>query len=144
MPGQGGGTIAGDAADFESGPVARLRNWWHGLRARWRLSAEFTALEQQGQLDMVLQDAGAGRGAVDAILRAHPGAPKRLAVMLRRLGISRDRLRESGTLHDVELTCTICEATGACDHWLRSGKSEGYRAFCPNAATFEALRAKKN
>lgn len=143
MPEQGGGTMARDAAELDVGLIARVRGWWRGVWERQHLRGEFAALEQHGQLDAVLQEAGTSRGAVDAILRAHPGAQKRLAVMLRRLGIGRDRLRESGTLHDVEMTCTICEATGECDHWLRSGKTEGYELFCPNAQTFEALRGKK-
>jgi Family of unknown function (DUF6455) len=144
MPERGGDAMMGDTAELESGLVARLRNWWEGLRERRRLGAEFGALEQQGQLDTVLQEAGVTRGAVDAILHAHPGAPKRLAAMLRRLGISRERLRESGTAHDVEMTCTLCGATGQCEHWLRSGKTAGYDAFCPNKEAFDALRAKKS
>lgn len=143
MPERGGDGTMGDTAELDSGVFARLRSWWRGMRERRQLGAEFAALEEQGQLDLVLQEAGATRGAVDAILHSHPGAPKRLAAMLRRLGISRERLRDSGAMHDVEMTCTICQATGRCEHWLRSGKTEGYAAFCPNAEAFEALRAKK-
>jgi hypothetical protein len=143
MPERGDDGTMGDTAELGAGLVARLRNWWEGLRERQRLGAEFAALEQQGQLDTVLQEAGVTRGTVDAILHSRPGAPKRLATMLRRLGISRERLRESGAVHDVELTCTLCGATGQCEHWLRSGKTEGYEAFCPNAEALDALRAKK-
>jgi Family of unknown function (DUF6455) len=138
-----GRRLAEDVDEFDRGPAAWLRGWWRTLRERRRLRDEFAALEQQGQLDTVLQEAGASRGTVDAILRAHPDTPKRLSAMLRRLGITRDRLHATGTLHDVELTCTLCEATGKCQHWLRSGQTAGYEAFCPNAQTFESLRAKR-
>lgn len=138
-----GTRMAEDIGEFAHGPLARLRGWWHGLRERRRLRDEFAALEQYGQLDTILQEAGTTRGAIDAILRAHPDTPQRLAAMLRRLGISRDRLRTAGAQHDVELTCTICEVTGKCEHWLRSGKTSGYEAFCPNAETFKGLQAKQ-
>jgi hypothetical protein len=140
MPGQGSGTRLGDAAKLDAGLLARVRGWWRGVIERERLRKELTALDLRGQLDTVLQDAGASRSAVNAILRGHPGGSKRLAAMLQRLGISRQQLRESGVMRDVEMTCTLCEATGTCDHWLRSGKSEGYRGFCPNAQTFDTLR----
>jgi hypothetical protein len=52
-------------------------------------------------------------------------------------------LRTTGTVHDVELTCTMCEATGKCQHWLASGKTAGYEEFCPNAETFDSLVAKR-
>jgi uncharacterized protein DUF6455 len=147
MPEQGSGTRTDDAAKLDARFFARLRGWWRGVIERQRLRYEITALDQRGQLDTVLRDVGASRSAVNAILRVHPRAPKRLSAMLQRLGISRQQLRESGVLRDVEMTCTLCEATGKCDHWLRSGKSEGYRGFCPNAQTFdtlrEAVRAKK-
>jgi Family of unknown function (DUF6455) len=143
MSEQGCGVTPNDAVELDTGLVARLRAWWLGVRERQRLRDEFASLEGQGQLDSVLQEVGATRGAIGAILRAHPAAPKRLTVMLRRLGISRERLRDSGALHDVEMTCTVCEATGECEHWLRAGKTDGYQGFCPNAPTLESLRSGK-
>ncbi|HWI28948.1 MAG TPA: DUF6455 family protein [Stellaceae bacterium] len=138
-----GTSTAEDIGVFAHGPLARLRAWWHALRERRRLRDEFAALEAYGQLDTILQEAGATRGVIDAILRAHPDTPQRLAAMLKRLGISRDRLRAAGAQHDVEFTCTICETTGKCEHWLRSGKASGYEAFCPNAETFKSLQTKQ-
>lgn len=140
MPEQRSGTRIDDAAKLDAGFLARVRGWWRGVIERERLRKELTALDRRGQLDTVLQDAGASRSTVNAILRGHPGGSKRLAAMLQRLGISRQQLHETGVLRDVEMTCTLCEATGKCDHWLRSGKSEGYRGFCPNAQTFDTLR----
>ena len=140
MPEQGMETRMDDAGKLDAGFLARVRGWWRGVIERERLRKELTALDLRGQLDTVLQDAGASRSAVNAILRGHPGGSKRLAAMLHRLGMSRQQLRESGVMRDVEMTCTLCEATGTCDHWLRSGKSEGYCGFCPNAQTFDALR----
>ena len=134
---------ATEQQSLPSGFFARLRGWWNGFCARQRLRGEFQTLQQHGQLDSVLQEAGTSRGAMGAILRAHPGAPARLATMLKRLGINRDQLRRTGTLHDVELTCTMCEATGKCEHWLRGGKDTGYEDFCPNATTFQSVRGER-
>lgn len=124
-------------------PFRRLAEWWRNGRERRRLRDEFAALEGQGQLDVVLQEAGASRGSVEAILRAHPDTPKRLTAMMRRLGLSRADIRDDGTLHDVELTCTLCEAPGECRRWLRSGATTGYEDFCPNAETFNRLRGRQ-
>jgi hypothetical protein len=30
--------------------------------------------------------------------------------------------------------CVYCSTKDVCDAWLASGKSEGFEAFCPNAA----------
>jgi hypothetical protein len=110
------------------------------MRERRRLGSEFATLERQGQLDSVLQDAGVSRSSVQAILHAHPGARRRLSGMMQRLGLSRRALHDSGAQHEVELTCTLCEATGKCQHWLDSGATTGNEKFCPNAETLERLR----
>jgi hypothetical protein len=122
-------------------PFRQLITWWSDVRERFRLGSEFATLDRQGQLDGVLRDAGVCRSALRAILRAHPDAPRRLSAMLERLGLRRRDLRDTGTLQDVELTCTMCEVPGECRHWLKSGNTSGYQEFCPNAETFERLRA---
>ena len=122
-------------------PIRHLAIRWSDMRARRRLGDEFAALDAQGQLDTVLQDAGASRSAMGAILRAHPDAPKRLAAMLQRLGLTRREVRDGGVQQDVEFTCTVCEATGKCSHWLAPTPPSGYQDFCPNAETFNRLRA---
>lgn len=121
--------------------LRHLAAWWSDVQARRRLRSEFAALDAHGQLDSVLQDAGTSRGAMDAIVRAHPNASKRLAAMLQRLGLTRRDIRDGGVQQDVELTCTVCDVTNKCNHWLASDATAGYQDFCPNAATFEQLRA---
>jgi hypothetical protein len=127
--------------EIAGAPLRHLAGWWNRVRERRRLGNEFAALDAQGQLDTVLQDAGASRSAMGAILRAHPDAPKRLAAMLQRLGLTRRDLRAGGVQQDVEFTCTVCEATGKCTHWLASDATSGYEEFCPNAKTFAELKA---
>jgi hypothetical protein len=121
-------------------PLQHLATWWSDVRERYRLGNEFATLDRQGQLDGVLRDAGVSRSSMRAILHAHPDAPRRLSAMLQRLGLTRRNLRDSGTLQDVELTCTMCEATGDCRHWLKSSATSGHQEFCPNAETFEHVR----
>jgi hypothetical protein len=122
-------------------PFHRVATWWNDVRERHRLGNEFATLDRQGQLDTVLQDAGLSRSSMPAILRAYPDAPRRLSAMLKRLSLTQRELRNSGTQQDVALTCTMCKTTGDCRHWLKSGASSGYQEFCPNAGTFEHLRA---
>ena len=130
-------------AEIMGAPFRRLAEWWSNGRERRRLRDEFAALEGQGQLDLVLREAGASRGSAEAILRPHPDTPKRLAGMLQRLGLTRHEIRDDGTLHDVELTCTLCAAPRECRRWLRSGATTGYEDFCPNAETFNRLRGRQ-
>jgi hypothetical protein len=54
--------------EIAGAPIRHLAIWWSDMRARRRLGDEFAALDAQGQLDTVLQDAGASRSAMGAIL----------------------------------------------------------------------------
>jgi hypothetical protein len=132
---KGAQSLSSSSHASADGAWPRLARWWRGLGERQRLRREFASLAAQGELDAVLGDAGASRSHLDAILKASPESPRRLAAMLQRLGITRTALRTTGALHEVEMNCTLCRDGGACDHWLKSGARTGQEAFCPNAAT---------
>ena len=111
-------------------------------RAQRSLRAEFDTLERAGALDDVLRDVDMTRTDLAAIVKADPGAARRLAAMAARLGLA-DALRRHGARRDVreiELACTRCAATGECDTWLRGSQAGGNEKFCPNAAALQALR----
>jgi hypothetical protein len=61
--------------------------------------------------------------------------------MLQRLGLSAQSLAEYAELQSlVAHECAVCLARTACKHWLRRGQpADGYKSFCPNAATFDQL-----
>jgi hypothetical protein len=35
--------------------------------------------------------------------------------------------------------CVMCPSVEECDHWVASGKTDGIRAFCPNASVLEEM-----
>jgi uncharacterized protein DUF6455 len=77
----------------------------------------------------------------DSIFSTNPEASLRLTVMMRRLGLVRDEIRDRRVLREIESNCASCDETGDCRDWLRSKKTVGYRRFCLNAWRFDRLLA---
>ena len=114
------------------------------LRERHRLRQELTALAESGALDRVLADAQLSRADLEPMLANHPDSGHLLDEMAARLHVG-DRLHADRlTERDMWRVCTLCREQGACKHWLASGATEGYAAFCPNAETLDQLRHAKN
>jgi hypothetical protein len=76
-----------------------------------------------------------------AIFSTNPEASLRLTVMMRRLGLVRDEIRDRRVLREIESNCASCDETGDCRDWLRSKKTLGYHRFCLNAWRFDRLLA---
>ena len=77
-------------------------------------------------------------------LRPRPRADQRVRLyeMVRLRGVPLPRDRASA--HDVsaaERRCLECSSKQLCDELLRSGRSSGYRQFCPNALYLEWLHS---
>lgn len=109
---------------------------------RAALRAEFAHLRETGQLDRVLNDIGVDQAELPTLIRNHPGAPRRLAAMLRYLRIEATKEgRSSIEMRTIERTCSLCEAGARCDHWLRSDGSEDPSSFCPNTQAFHEMVA---
>ena len=112
------------------------------IRDRAALRAEFASLKQTGQLDRVLSDIGVDPGAVSTLIQNHPGAPRRLTAMLRRLRVEPTSQGLASTdMRAIQRTCLLCAASGKCDRWLDSDGSEDPSHFCPNAEAFRDLLA---
>ncbi|HLJ19525.1 MAG TPA: DUF6455 family protein [Stellaceae bacterium] len=112
------------------------------IRDRAALRAEFAHLKDSGQLERVLSDIGVDPAELPTLIRNHPGAPGRLAAMLRHLRIEATKEgRSSFEMRTIERTCSLCEASAKCDHWLRTDGSEDPSTFCPNTQAFHDLIA---
>jgi hypothetical protein len=112
------------------------------MRDRAVLRAEFAHLKENGQLDRVLSDLGIDPAELPTLIRNHPGAPRRLAAMLRYLRIETTKEgKSSWEMRAIQRTCSLCETSGKCDHWLRSERSEDPGGFCPNTPAFRDLVA---
>jgi uncharacterized protein DUF6455 len=110
------------------------------MRDRAALRAEFARLRDTGQLERVLGDIGVDPAELPTLIKNHPGAPRRLAAMLRHLRIDATKEgKSSWELRAIERTCSLCEAGAKCDRWLRSDGSEDPSHFCPNTQAFHDL-----
>jgi uncharacterized protein YjiS (DUF1127 family) len=133
-----GGFVAALAA-----AVHRAAEAFDDCRQRHMLRLELAEMAAGGDFDRMLADVGISRSQIPVLLSAHPGAARRLGGAMRRIGIDPARIRAGWTLSDIEWTCTTCRSQRSCRKWLTSGAREDYRAFCPNAASFDRLRAEQ-
>ncbi len=125
--------------------VAQLPDWIlltiEAWRERFRLRRELDDLRLHGELDRTLADSLISPLDIPRLMTAHPGTSRQLADMMRRQGIDRTALPPTTTLRDIEWRCGACADWRKCRAWLASREApESYRAFCPNAEAFDALR----
>lgn len=122
--------------------TSRLARVISDVRDRAALRAEFAHLRASGQLDRVLSDIGVDPTEVSTLIENHPGAPRRLAAMLRRLRIEPTQQGlNSGDMRAIQRSCLLCAASGKCDRWLQSESTEDPSHFCPNSEAFNDLIA---
>jgi hypothetical protein len=79
-----------------------------------------------------------------ALWRHRPRAVERLRLyeMVRLRGVQLPRDRASARdVAAAERRCLACSSKQMCDELLRSGRSGGYRQFCPNALYLEWLHS---
>jgi hypothetical protein len=79
-----------------------------------------------------------------ALWRHRPRAVERLRLyeMVRLRGVPLPRDRASARdVAAAERRCLACSSKQMCDELLRSGRSGGYRQFCPNALYLEWLHS---
>jgi hypothetical protein len=76
--------------------------------------------------------------------RSRIDTPLRLYEMMRLRGVPPLQLRDRASAHDVaaaERRCLACSSKQPCDELLRTGRTRGYRQFCPNALYLEWLHS---
>ena len=81
-----------------------------------------------------------------ALWRQRSRADRRLRLyeMMQLRGVQSLRSRDPAAAGDAaaaEQRCAACASKQLCDELLRTGDSEGYRRFCPNALYLEWLRS---
>jgi hypothetical protein len=114
-----------------------------GWRESFLLRRELADLGQRGELERTLADSGIAPCEVPRLLRAHPGSPRQLSEMMRRVGIDRTRIPCAAleTVREMEWRCGDCMAWRRCREWLAAAAPvESHCAFCPNAQALDQLR----
>lgn len=126
--------------------------WWSRWKQRWaRLRAdarlrdelrhELRCLDQAGELDGALAEIGLSRAAIPELLRRYPGSVRRYGAMAGRLGVRPPSPRAGlVALVGSRRRCLFCGESARCDRWLDSDARRGNEEFCPNAATFAAMK----
>ena len=132
--GAGRGTLIGRCRAALVDAVARMRE-------RRSLRRELARCADDGVLDEILGELGVSRAEMAQWTAGYPRAVRLRAAMTARLGIDASTLGHCRLQRAIERNCASCPAHRRCREWLRSGARDGYEAFCPNAALFEALRA---
>lgn len=117
-----------------------IANATETLLQRQALERELNALD-----DRQLRDLGIARDQIPLLVSAHPEATALLTRMLERLGITDVEIDSNIDLRDtLKRTCAFCIVRQECKRFLRLPNrqdTDGYRAFCPNAAELDDLRA---
>ena len=134
-----------------TGPLRRAGLWGRfkqrlararaDARLREELRYELRCLEQAGELDGALANIGLARAAIPELLRRYPGSVRRYGAMARRIGVRPPSPRAGlVALIGSRRRCLFCGESGRCDRWLEADTRTGYRAFCPNADTFDGMK----
>jgi len=108
---------------------------------RQRERGDFGRLLLYGELDRVAHEVGLSAHEVGQLVELGHD-PEQLFRMLKALGISEVTQGQPEVFRDMQRLCGICTATDTCKHALEAGTAAtGYGEFCPNAQTFNELRA---
>lgn len=136
------GNHQAEPAQAEQGIAARVAVRAFEMIARHALRRELLALDKDGELDRILGEGNLGRADVEKMLANHPDSGRLLNKMAARLNVEGELYADPIKERDMWHVCTLCDAQGRCKHWLASGATEGYEAFCANAAELNDLKHK--
>jgi hypothetical protein len=114
--------------------------WWRSMRAA---RASLGELEQCGKdVTRIARDIGLAPSELRNIARKGPAAADQLEMRLEALHVDAAALRRDEPLimRDLERVCTQCGSKRRCVRdFVRFPDDTGWREYCPNAATLEAL-----
>ena len=90
-----------------------------------------------------LADLGLSRADIVRVVKAYPIAGRLHRRMMMRLKLDRVGVgrRWPAVMRALERACIMCGERKQCERWLDAGTTDdSYRAFCPNAWQFAALK----
>lgn len=119
----------------------RARGAMRDMAARHALRQELLDCDRVGTLDSILADLQMNRSEIEPLIENYPLSTRLFGAMATRLGV--DPMHDGPQLRRaIQHTCAVCGHQRECQHWLDSGRVEGYEEFCPNAEYWHALKAR--
>lgn len=127
--------------------MGRFQSWKSRIGSHFRDAAVRRELREElaglsgRDLDCVLADIGLTRDEMETVIENAPRSRSLLESMMWRLALDRTLpATASQLLREIERRCATCDHQKACGDWIGKGaQDDGYRSFCPNAATFDNL-----
>jgi hypothetical protein len=116
-----------------------VRRFLDDAAMRRQLREELAGLG--ADLDRVLAEIGITRDEMEDLIENAPRSRLLLQAMLKRLGLEKRMVLLAPELaRSIERRCATCGSQKVCGEWIAQGApGDGYRRFCPNAETFDAL-----
>lgn len=118
---------------------SRARGALRDMAARHALRQELLECDRSGVLDSILDSIQVDRAELEPMTRNYPLSLRLFAGMTKRLHLD-PRTDGPLMLRTLQHTCAVCTHQRQCKHWLKSGQTEGYDEFCPNADYWHALK----
>ncbi len=124
---------------FFSRLVGKTRTALRGVAARHALRQELLECDRSGTLDIILADINMSRDELKPLISNYPLSGRLFGAMAARLGV--DPAQDGPVVkRELQRTCALCSHQSECQHWLDSGRSEGYEEFCPNSDYWHELK----
>ena len=127
------------ATGFFGRLVDKTRTALRGVAARHALRQELLECDRSGTLDVILADLNMSRSELKPLISNYPLSSRLFGAMAERLGV--DPAQDGPVVkRELQRTCALCAHQSECQHWLDSGRSEGYEKFCPNTDYWHELK----
>lgn len=122
-----------------------IAKWWQNLRRR---SAAERELESCGEPEILhlAHDLGVSPSELRTLAGRWPDSANLSQQRMDAIGIDATMLgrTQPEVLRDLQRVCGQCADERRCEHDLRRDRSDpSWRAYCPNVATFDALRSQE-
>jgi len=117
--------------------MTALQDWTRNFKTRLTLGEC-----DQYEVTRMARDLGVSPRELAEMSRLGPHAADLLSQRMAMLHLDPEALakREPGTLRDMQRLCSACISKKRCQRELAGKHGGSWRAYCPNAGTFEALQ----
>lgn len=119
--------------------------WWREWLARRRGMAELASLAHE-DLARMAQDVGVEPTDLPVLAGKWPNSADLLSRRMHELGLDPVEVAqtEPRVTRDLQRVCSLCGSKRRCRHDLaRQPPAPGWRRYCPNAGTIDALMAER-